>query len=111
MLNIIKLAVGIEDVNHLSAVQQGRLIDEKAKRGKDSRLSHRTRNAPRQAEELLKGGSMYWVIKGRVAARQRIIGFETKADEEGRNFCLSNSILSSYRPRHVVTVPSKDGGI
>ena len=55
MLNIIKLAVGIEDVDHLSAIQQGRLADEKARRGKDARLFHRTRNAPRQSEELLKG--------------------------------------------------------
>ena len=88
MLNIIKLAVGIEDVDHLSAIQQGRLAYEKARRGKDARLFHRTRNAPRQSEELLKGGSMYWVIKGRVSARQRIIGFETKTDEEGRKFCF-----------------------
>ena len=40
MLNIIKLAVGIEDVDHLSAIQQGRLADEKARRGKDARLFH-----------------------------------------------------------------------
>ena len=64
------------------------MADEKAKRGKAARLWHRTRHAPRRAEELLDGGSMYWVIKGRVAARQRLIGFEKETDEEGRKFCF-----------------------
>ena len=88
MLNIIKLAVGIEDIDHLSAVQERKLAYETAKRGKKARLWHRTRHAPRRAEELLDGGSMYWVIKGRVAARQRLIGFEKETDEEGRKFCF-----------------------
>jgi|TARA_A100001037_G_scaffold136005_1_gene123223 hypothetical protein len=102
MLNIIKLAVGIEDVDHLSAVQQSRLVVERAKRGKEARLSHRTRNTPRQAEELLRGGSMYWVIKGRVAARQRIIGFKKETDEEGRRFCFIQ-----LDPELVLTAPRR----
>jgi len=103
MLNIIKLAVGIEDFEHLSAVQQRRLADEKAKRGNEARLWHRTRHAPRRAEELLDGGSMYWVIKGRVAARQRLIGFEKDTDEEGRKFCfiqLDPELVPTASRRH-----------
>ena len=103
MLNIIKLAVGIEDIDHLSAVQERKLADEKAKRGKTARLWHRTRHAPRRAEELLDGGSMYWVIKGRVAARQRLIGFEKETDEEGRKFCfiqLDPELVPTASRRH-----------
>ena len=103
MLNIIKLAVGIEDIDHLSAVQERKLADEKAKRGKKARLWHRTRHAPRRAEELLDGGSMYWVIKGRVAARQRLIGFEKETDEEGRKFCfiqLDPELVPTASRRH-----------
>ena len=103
MLNIIKLAVGIEDIEHLSAVQERKLADEKAKRGNEARLWHRTRHAPRRAEELLDGGSMYWVIKGRVAARQRLIGFEKETDEEGRKFCfiqLDTELVPTTSRRH-----------
>ena len=103
MLNIIKLAVGIEDIDHLSAVQERKLADEKAKCGKAARLWHRTRHAPRRAEELLDGGSMYWVIKGRVAARQRWIGFKKKTDEEGRKFCfiqLDPELVPTASRRH-----------
>ena len=103
MLNIIKLAVGIEDIDHLSAVQERKLADEKAKCGKAARLWHRTRHAPRRAEELLDGGSMYWVIKGRVAARQRLIGFEKKTDEEGRKLCfiqLDPELVPTASQRH-----------
>ncbi|MEC7657196.1 MAG: DUF1489 domain-containing protein [Pseudomonadota bacterium] len=103
MLNIIKLAVGIEDIDHLSAVQERKLADEKAKCGKAARLWHRTRHAPRRAEELLDGGSMYWVIKGQVAARQRLIGFEKETDEEGRKFCfiqLDPELVPTLSRRH-----------
>jgi hypothetical protein len=88
MLNIIKLAVGIEDIDHLAEVQKRRLADSQAANGKKAHLWHRTRHGPRRAEELLDGGSMYWVIKGRIAARQRLLGFESEADEEGRKFCF-----------------------
>ena len=89
MLNIIKLAVGIDDFDHLAAVQQRKLADIRAADGKKkAKLGHRTRHAPRRADELLAGGSMYWVIKGRISARQRLIGFETDKDEEGRKVCF-----------------------
>lgn len=32
-----------------------------------------TRNKPKRAEEILNGGSIYWVIKGWVCARQRLL--------------------------------------
>ena len=104
MLNIIKLAVGIEDIDHLSAVQERKLADEKAKCGKAARLWHRTRHARAPAAEgLLDGGSMYWVIKGGSAARQRLIGFEKKTDEEGRKFCfiqLDPELVPTASRRH-----------
>jgi hypothetical protein len=38
-------------------------------------------------DELLDGGSIYWVIRGRICARQRLLGFETDTDDDGRPFC------------------------
>jgi len=88
MLHIIKLAVGIEDIDHLASVQQRRLADARAIGGASTKLWHRTRHAPRRASELLDGGSIYWVIKGCILVRQRLTGFEVDNDEEGRKFCL-----------------------
>lgn len=66
MLHIIKLAVGIRDIAHLAEVQQLRAKSEPP-------LRHKTRNMPKRAEEILAGGSIYWVINRAVLVRQRII--------------------------------------
>jgi hypothetical protein len=67
MLHLTKLAVGVRDIAHLRALQTERAA-------RETPLRHRTRNFPRRAEEVIDGGSMYWVIGGFVAARQRILG-------------------------------------
>lgn len=82
-LNLVKLAVGIEDPEHLARVQNRRLEES----GQGGRLFHVTRNAPRRSAELVSGGSIYWVIKGRIRVRQRLLGVETDTDREGRRFC------------------------
>ena len=65
MLHLIKLAVGVQDVAHLRALQA-------ARQGTEA-LRHRTRNAPRRAAELMAGGSLYWVIAGALVVRQRVL--------------------------------------
>lgn len=87
-LHLVKLAVGIEDIEHLSEVQKRRLREARKARGRKASLWHRTRHVPRRVEELLDDGSMYWVVKGRIAVRQRLIGFEQGTDDEGRKCCL-----------------------
>lgn len=71
-LHLIKLSVGPTSLAELSAWQQGRLRELKA-RGKPPELIHITRQTPKRAEELLAGGSIYWVIGGWVVARQRLL--------------------------------------
>ena len=85
-LHLIKLAVGIEDAGHLAAVQEHRLAESLAA-GNGPRLFHVTRNVPRRAAELLDGGSIYWVIKGRIRVRQRLLDIEDDVDDEGRRYC------------------------
>ncbi|MBE9555270.1 MAG: DUF1489 domain-containing protein [Proteobacteria bacterium] len=85
-LHLIKLAVGIENAGHLATVQERRLAESLAA-GHGARLFHVTRNVPRRAAELLDGGSIYWVIKGRIRVRQRLLDIENDTDDEGRRYC------------------------
>ena len=67
-LNLIKLSVGTETVQGLVDWQN----TPRAK-GPDGLPRHVTRMWPKREKELLNGGSIYWVIKGAVLARQRIV--------------------------------------
>jgi len=79
-VQLIKLAVGVEDVDHLIALQTERLQ-------RLGVLVHVTRNTPKCAEELLAGGSIYWVIKKFIRVRQRLVGIERDRDSDGRPLC------------------------
>ena len=80
-LHLIKVAVGINDVEHLRARQR-------AFREAKGNLRHRTRMMPRRQAELLDGGSMYWVIRSSVLVRQPILDLREDADERGRALCV-----------------------
>lgn len=72
MLNLIKLCVGVDSLLELADWQKRRLKEKRAK-GQKPELIHVTRQFPKRADELLAGGSLYWVIRGQIAARQRLI--------------------------------------
>lgn len=94
VLHLIKLSVGPRDLAELRAIQAARLAA-------GTRLRHRTRMFPRRAEELLAGGSIYWVIAGAVRARQRLIGIEEETGEDGRSYAglMLDPVLVPVRPR------------
>jgi hypothetical protein len=71
-LHLLKLCVGVDTLEQLAQWQKRRIADQK-KKGKKPELMHVTRQTPKRAAELLDGGSLYWVIKGQVAVRQRLI--------------------------------------
>ena len=71
-LHLIKLCVGAESIEDLANWQVRRLKELKAK-GAKPELMHVTRMTPKRADELLDGGSLYWVIKGYVSVRQRLL--------------------------------------
>lgn len=79
MIHLIKLCVGAEAVEDLAAWQEARFGTAPAQ--------HVTRMWPKRAEEILAGGSLYWVFKGLVLARQRIIGLDEIRDAEGTKRC------------------------
>ena len=48
---------------------------------------HVTRMTPRRAEDLLNGGSLYWVIKGQILVRQEILSLEERVGNDGIRRC------------------------
>ena len=71
-LHLLKLCVGAESIDDLATWQKRRRLERK-KRGEADESFHVTRQTPRRAAELLDGGSLYWVIKGQIAVRQKLL--------------------------------------
>ena len=104
-VNLLKLCVGVDHVNHLAQLQSARLKDMLANGVKNPQLRHVTRNMPRRADEVLNGGSLYWVIRRVIRVRQPIIGLEKVERDDGKPACaiiLSPELIRthprSFRP-------------
>jgi hypothetical protein len=85
-LHLIKLAVGAESIKDMQDWVRERMRQAKAQ-GLPRRHIHITRMMPKRVEELLDGGSLYWVIKGQIAVRERLIGIEPFRDKAGIGRC------------------------
>ena len=85
-LHLVKLSVGTESVADLEAWQAARSA-ERAAQGGDGRPRHVTRMWPRRSEELLRGGSLFWVIRGLICVRQRIESFQRVTGADGIARC------------------------
>jgi hypothetical protein len=85
-LHLIKLCVGADSIEDLRQWVEERLARRK-REGLPSATHHVTRMVPARREELLSGGSLYWVIKGFVAVRQRLVDIEPFTDKEGIGRC------------------------
>lgn len=78
IVHLIKLCVGAEKVEDLARWQANpRAL------GPDGLPRHVTRMWPKRAEEVLNGGSLYWVFKGAVLARQRILRLDEVEGGDG----------------------------
>src|ERR1700692_1603266 len=85
-LNLIKLCVGADSVRDLEDWIKQKLKD-KRKRGEKPEHIHRTRMVPKRADELTDGGSLYWVIRGEVMCRQRLLDVRPFVDKGGVGRC------------------------
>ena len=85
-VHLIKLAVGIDSLSHL-AEHQAQRVSDMAATGEAPLLRNLTRSTPRRRDEVLDGGSIYWVIKGAVRARQRIVDIDTAINHKGLPRC------------------------
>ena len=90
-VHLVKLCVGVESIDELA---QWYASDEckKARKRKGLRSpnehAHWTRMKPKRLEEVLDGGSLYWVIKGIVQVRQPLLDITEGQKEDGTPCCL-----------------------
>lgn len=81
-INLVKLCVGAERVEDLIDWQSRRMAETGA-----PTPSHLTRMWPRRSDDLLGGGSLYWVFKGAILARQKVLRLDERRGEDGINRC------------------------
>lgn len=98
-LHLVKLCVGAQSIEDLARWQADRRIQSK-RNGGQGQLFHRTYQTPKRTDELLDGGSIYWVIKGIIQARQRLTGIEEGTKDDGRRCCrlMLDPALVAVRP-------------
>jgi hypothetical protein len=102
-LHLIKLCVGCDSVQDLED-----WLREKTRKGSRRALSehvHTTRMVPKRTTELLRGGSLYWVIRGQIMCRERLLAIRPFVDKDGISRCrlvLSGKLIlvepRSFRP-------------
>lgn len=99
-LHLIKLCVGCDSIADLAVWQKERLKQQRAQGKKKPELIHITRMMPKRSAELLDGGSLYWVIKGFVAVRQRLVDIRA-VRRGGVPHCglVYDKVLVTVRPR------------
>jgi hypothetical protein len=85
-LHLIKLCVGCDSVRELEDWIKQKLKDKRKRREKPEHI-HRTRMVPKRADELIDGGSLYWVIRGEVMCRQPIRAVRPFRDKDGTGRC------------------------
>lgn len=85
-LHLVKLCVGCDSVADLEDWIKQKL-KEKKRRGQKPEHIHTTRMLPKRAAELVDGGSLYWVIRGQISCRERILDIRTAVGRDGIRRC------------------------
>jgi hypothetical protein len=101
-LHLIKLCVGCDSVADLEDWIKQKL-KEKKRRGQKAEHIHTTRMVPKRAAELTQGGSLFWVIRGQITCRERILAIRPFTDKDGIGRCRvvldGKLVLVEPRPR------------
>lgn len=98
-LNLVKLCVGCDSIGELE-----QWIDERAalarRKGQAYEHVHTTRMVPKRGADL-DGGSLYWVIRGQIACRQRLIAVRPFTDGDGIGRChlVLEQVVVPVEPR------------
>lgn len=93
-LHLVKLCVGVSEVAEL------RQWIRNARKGLDT-LDHTTRMFPKRRDEILAGGSLYWVIRGMILCRQPIADLVAVTGADGIGRCRID-----FKPRIILVRPA-----
>jgi hypothetical protein len=85
-LHLIKLSVGCDSVQDLKDWIKQKAEERKRRREKPERV-HTTRMVPKRGDELIDGGSIFWVIRGEIMCRERILAIRPFTDKDGIGRC------------------------
>ena len=85
-LHLLKLCVGCDSIEDLES-WIGERLEARRRAGEPAEQFHTTRMVPVRKDELLDGGSLYWVIKGSVQCRQRLLEIRPFTDDQGIGRC------------------------
>src|SRR5205085_9986597 len=114
-VHLIKLCVGCDSIEDLAEWIEYRLSEARKARKKPEHV-HVTSMMPKRVSDLLDGGSLYWVIKGNVQVRQRLLDVRAFTDEEGIHRCRlvlePKLVPTDWQPRRAFQgwryLPTKD---
>jgi hypothetical protein len=86
-LHLIKLSVGTDSIEDLEDWIKLKLKEQRKRGVRKPERMHTTRMVPKRVDELLDGGSIYWVIRGEILCRERILDVRPFVDKDGIGRC------------------------
>lgn len=84
LVHVVKLCVGADSIEDLASWQAMQMKAARARRAPRIAPVCGTRAWPKRAQDILAGGSLYWVIKGVILVRQRIVAIDEVTDDHGQ---------------------------
>ena len=101
-LHILKLCVGCDSIEDLVEWRDQDAARKRA-HGLPVEQYHVTRMFPQRKAEILGGGSLYWVVKGNVQCRQKIIDLRPVKGDDGISRCkivMEHEVIpTQWQPR------------
>jgi hypothetical protein len=99
-LHLLKLCVGCDSIRDLEDwIEENRAHHRRL--GRAYEQTHTTRMVPKRLDAIVDGGSLYWVIKGQVACRQRLLAIRPFTDGDGIGRCrlVIEPVVVAVEPR------------
>jgi hypothetical protein len=99
-LHILKLCVGCDSISDLEGwIDENAAMARRLKRPYEQ--AHTTRMVPKRVDEIVDGGSLFWVIKGQIACRQPILEIRPFKDADGIGRChlVLEPVVTPVDPR------------
>jgi len=99
-LHLLKLCVGCDSIRDLEEwIEENRAHFRRL--GRSYEQTHTTRMVPRRMEAIVEGGSLYWVVKGQIACRQRLLAIRPFTDGDGIGRChlVLEPVVVAVEPR------------